>query len=134
LVIKRNRETKLLPRKQPTITCILFELLNSIGKSFKFIFAGAERAENRYAFVSWKQYGPSLKKCLLSERREMRASKNAVLGLGVESNQGPLSPELCVLPYALLHIHSIYYSDSNLYYIIRFSERCYQGIKRQREY
>jgi hypothetical protein len=41
---------------------------------------------------------------LLSERREMRASKNAVLGLGVGWNPGPLAPELCVLPCALLQL------------------------------
>ena len=30
---------------------------------------------------------------------------NASLGLGVESNPGPLAPELCVLPCAPLHMH-----------------------------
>jgi hypothetical protein len=50
---------------------------------------------------------------LLSERRMMRASENAVLGLGIGSNPGPLAPELCVLPCAPLHIHHhiIYYTD-----------------------
>jgi hypothetical protein len=43
---------------------------------------------------------------LLSERREMRVFRiNAVLGLGVGSNPGPLAPKLCVLPCAPLHIH-----------------------------
>jgi hypothetical protein len=42
---------------------------------------------------------------LLSERREMRASENAILSLGVGSNPGPLAPESCVLPCAPLHIH-----------------------------
>ncbi len=41
---------------------------------------------------------------LLYERREMRASENAVLGLGVGSNPGPLAPESCVLPCLPLHI------------------------------
>jgi hypothetical protein len=41
---------------------------------------------------------------LLSERREMRASKNAILGLGVRLNPGPLAPESCVLPNAPLQI------------------------------
>jgi hypothetical protein len=45
---------------------------------------------------------------LLSERREMRASKNAVLGLGVGSNPGPLARESWVLPCAPLHIHIIF--------------------------
>ncbi len=41
---------------------------------------------------------------LLSERMEMRASKNAVLGFGVGTNPGPLAPESCVLACAPLHI------------------------------
>ena len=40
---------------------------------------------------------------LLSERREMRVSENAILGLGVGSNPGPLAPESCVLPCAIQH-------------------------------
>jgi hypothetical protein len=50
---------------------------------------------------------------LLSERRDMRASKNAVLDLGVGSNPGPLTPESCVLPCAPLHIHIHYYFGIN---------------------
>ncbi len=42
---------------------------------------------------------------LLSVRREMRASENAILGLGVRSNPGPLAPESFALPCAPLHIH-----------------------------
>ncbi len=39
---------------------------------------------------------------LLSERREMRASENAILSLGVGSNPGPLAPESCVLPCTIM--------------------------------
>ncbi len=31
--------------------------------------------------------------------------RNAILGLGVGSNPGPLAPESCVLPCTPLHIH-----------------------------
>ncbi len=48
---------------------------------------------------------------LLSERRAMRASKNAILGLGVGSNPGPLAQELCALQCAPLHIHQRTNSD-----------------------
>ncbi len=41
---------------------------------------------------------------LFSERREMRAYKNAILGFGVGSIAGPLALESFVLPCAPLHI------------------------------
>ena len=62
---------------------------------------------NNIYFNLTSQYYKCMKSfsSLLSERRGMRASKNAVLGLGVGSNPGPLAPESCVLPCVPLHIH-----------------------------
>ncbi len=53
---------------------------------------------------------------------------NAVLGLGVGSNPGPLAPESCVLPCASLHIHlkAITYNFYNYYslsYLISFTKK-----------
>jgi hypothetical protein len=36
---------------------------------------------------------------LLSERREMRASNNAILGLGVGSNPGPPHPKFILINF-----------------------------------
>ncbi len=52
---------------------------------------------------------------LLSERRKMRASENAILSLGVGSNPGPFAPESWVLPCAPLHIRSMLFCCSLLF-------------------
>ncbi len=49
---------------------------------------------------------------------------NAILGLGLGSNPGPLAPESCVLPCAPLHIPYIYiYIYIYIIYIYIYRER-----------
>ncbi len=61
---------------------------------------------------------------LLCERREMRASKNAILGLGVGSKPGPLAPNACGLPmrnstsFWDLHAYIIFFLFATIFYLI----------------
>ena len=56
---------------------------------------------------------------LLSERREMRASENAVLGLGVGSNPGPLcTGVVCATVCATPHPGLNAYTTINKYSVL----------------